>query len=389
MMHRAMLLLLLFLAGAAPLNFGHGPMARSRAHASRLTAPVCARPGSNIVMSNVAALELEGGEDEGNATLLQRPLVFIFGLGYTGTATARVLAASGCDVVGSCRRTSLASAAQGAGGIRVVTFDENGLSADGRAALEEATHVLSTIPPTLPPGASADPVLQDAGVLLGERIRSGQLRWVGYLSTTSVYGDHQGAWVDETSPTRAPVRVRLGVEAAWSALAAGHDSAAVAIFRLAGIYGPGRSALDTLRRKGIDGATGAGAGNPTSRVHVDDIAGAVAAALRASCSGVYNLADLRPAPRNEVMQFCAELIGGGASLAPPPVLDDPLEACERSQRRGQESKRVDGGKLRRELGYEYAYPDYVAGLTAIAEGERARANTVSDVTDVVITSPVL
>jgi nucleoside-diphosphate-sugar epimerase len=303
----------------------------------------------------------------------QKPRVFIFGLGYTGAATGRALAGHGCDVVGTCRRASLASAAQGAGGVRTVAFDEDGLSADGREALEGATHVLSTIPP----GASGDPVLEHAGALLEESIRSGQLRWVGYLSTTSVYGHHQGAWVDETSPTRAPEgstsHARLGVEASWSALAAGHDSAAVAIFRLAGIYGPGRSALDTLRRQGIDGATGAGAGNPTSRVHVEDIAGAVAAALRARCSGVYNVADLRPAPRAEVMRFCAaELLqlGGGASPATPPAPDAPPRGSERSRRRGAESKRVDGGKLRRQLGYEYAHPDYVSGLTAIAERER-------------------
>lgn len=330
----------------------------------------------------------------------QSPNVFIFGLGYTGKAIAHALASvHGCTVVGTSRSEAAELASEG----NVVLFDATcGLSLKGREALARATHVVSTIAPT---AEGLDPVLESVGSLLSAQVRSGKLRWLGYLSTTSVYGDHQGAWVEETSSTRAPQGssglARLSIEAAWLALAqpetGGQEqadgqacqvlspSARAAVFRLAGIYGPGRSALDTVQRERSEGRGGARslrdaapeAVNPTSRVHVEDIAGSVSAALVAQVSGIFNVADHAPAPRAEVLAFCEGLLEATMSDAPAAAAaqqgTEPAAVqrnagtglSERSRRRGQESKRVCGDKLRREVGYRFMHPDYISGLTAI------------------------
>ncbi|KAG8461717.1 hypothetical protein KFE25_001335 [Diacronema lutheri] len=322
------------------------------------------------------------------------PRVLVFGLGFTGCAIARELEEKhGCKVVGTRRRGG-----DGAGawrGAAVEFAGEGSLSAEACDALARATHVISTIPPT---DAGADPVLQLAGGLLRARIDAGELRWLGYLSSTSVYGDHQGAWVDEASATRAPpsssAHARLAVETEWRSLAHGAGSrgdgrrgaaaARVAVFRLAGIYGPGRSALDTAARARAEAGgdvTGtsyaAGDGTPVSRVHVDDIAGAVGAALVASVGGTFNVADHRPAPRADVFAFCEGLLQAAqpapasasaqrpGTRAPGGAAGAPRALSERSRRRGSESKRVCGDKLRREVGYAFVHPDYMSGLTAI------------------------
>lgn len=292
------------------------------------------------------------------------PRVVILGLGYTGSAICRLLSTElSCTVAGSCRTETAALTARKLLGVPTFVLGADGVCADGRDALARATHVLSTIAPV----DGSDPILSH---LSG----APNARWLGYLSTTSVYGDHQGAWVDENAPTRAPAgsasHARLSVEAAWRAREVSANSPRVCVFRLAGIYGPGRSALDTLRRDGagVELADGAATspGNPVSRVHVDDIAGAVLAALRAEASGVFNVADHDPAPRGAVMRYAATLLSPRDPPGPAAADVTGRLESERTRRRGVESKRVCGDKLRLELGYRFRYPDYVSGLAAIA-----------------------
>ncbi|MDP1027913.1 NAD(P)-dependent oxidoreductase [Sphingomonas sp. KR1UV-12] len=253
--------------------------------------------------------------------------LLVFGLGYAAQAVAARL--DGWRVVGTTR--------DGRGG--TLRF------ADGDAVAAEiaaATHVLSSVPPE----DAVDPVLVRYGAMLA---RSGA--WLGYLSSTGVYGDTGGAWVDEGAPTggRRPPRTRA--DADWLALGA-------RVFRLPGIYGPGRSALERVRegkahRVAVEGQV-------FSRVHVDDIAGGVIAGFEGP-AGAYNLADDRPCPQNDVVAYAADLLG----LPPPPfVALDSLSPMARAFY--AENRRVAAGKARRVLGWAPVWPDYRAGLRALS-----------------------
>ena len=253
--------------------------------------------------------------------------LLVFGLGYTAGRLAQRLEGEGWRVVGTTR--------DGRGG--TLRFDD----ADAvRAEVAAATHVLSSVPPD----GEDDPVLAAYGDALGRG-------WLGYLSSTGVYGDAGGAWVDETAPTGTGRRsARSKADAEWLRLGA-------RVFRLPGIYGPGRSPLERVR----DGrATRVDAPNVFSRVHVDDIAAGVVAALDAP-AGAYNLADDRPCPQNEVTEFAARLLG----VEPPPVAAvESLSAMARGFY--AESRRVANGKAKRVLGWTPAYPDYRLGLRALS-----------------------
>ncbi len=209
-----------------------------------------------------------------------------------------------------------------------------------------------------------DPALQRYGQALGKA----RAKWVGYLSATAVYGDRQGGWVDETSalePVTERGRWRVASEAAWAA-----SGLPVQIFRLAGIYGPGRSPLDRLREGRAHRVVKAG--QIFSRIHVDDIAAALLASMARPDPGrVYNLADDLPAPPQDVIAFAAELLG----LPVPPEV--PFEAAELSPMARSfyaESKRVANGRVKAELGLRLAHPDYRAGLRAILAAGRLRAS---------------
>ena len=254
------------------------------------------------------------------------PHMFIFGLGYSAKRIKRSLEGVGWTVSATGREGDLA-------------FDrEDGV----RRALATATHVLSSVPPE----GESDPVLARYGDVLGHD-------WLGYLSSTGVYGDTAGAWVDESAPVGAGRRAaRTEADLAWLAREA-------RVFRLPGIYGPGRSALDRLaqgRAHRIDLPA-----QVFSRVHVDDIASAVIAALDAP-PGAYNLADDLPTSQNAMIEEACRLLG----LAPPPLrsLD---EAGLSSQARAfySENRRVANGKAKRVLGWRPAYPTYRDGLAAI------------------------
>ena len=272
--------------------------------------------------------------------------LLIFGLGYSGRAVAE--AAPDFTV----RATSRAATSPG-----LIPFDEAG------AAIATATHLLVTAPPD----TNGDPVLNRHAAAIAA---APLLRWIGYLSSTVVYGDRGGGWVDEDTPP-APSQPRgqrrLDAERAWSRLA---DRRAVDIFRLAGIYGPGRSAFDDLRagtaRRMLK------PGHQFGRIHRDDIGRAVACAMRqhtSSRSGpsgvrVLNLADDMPSESAAVVTEAARLMG----IAPPPetAFADALPAMSPMARSfWAENRKVSGQKTQQALGLRWLYPDFRAGLAAI------------------------
>ena len=274
------------------------------------------------------------------------------GHGYVSQRLAAVLRAVGWRVIATSRDPDAAAAFADAG-VEGRVFP--GAPLDD--ALDAATHVLSSVPPR----DGADPVLSAAGeAVAGSR----HLRWVGYLSTTGVYGDHAGGWVDEDTPTdpgNPRARARVAAEAAWRATCdrAGLD---LHVFRLAGIYGPGRSALNALRagtaRRIVK------PGQVFSRIHVDDIASALFASMQRPDPGgaVYNLADDLPASPQDVVAEAARLLG----ITPPPEV--PIEAAALSPMAAEfyaECKRVCNARIKARLGWRPAYPDYRDGLAAI------------------------
>lgn len=255
--------------------------------------------------------------------------LLIFGLGYTAQALADRLRGDGWVVTGTSR----------AGRAGTIRFDD---VASVRREIAVASHILSSVPPA----GEDDPVLAHYGADLAS---AGG--WRGYLSSTGVYGDAAGAWVDESTPTGTGRRsARAVADAAW--LAAGAHA-----FRLPGIYGPGRSPLDRV-------ASGAAhrieaAGQVFSRCHVGDIVAGVIAGFNAP-PGAYNLADDVPASQNDVVEFAARLLG----LAPPPfVALETLSAM--AQGFYAENRRIANGKAKRVLGWTPLYADYRAGLRAL------------------------
>ena len=263
--------------------------------------------------------------------------MFVFGMGYTAQRLAARLRGDGWQV-------------DGTGSAGNTDFDDR---AAVQAGLARASHILSSVPPNRNSGE--DDVLR----LYGEAIAQAPAAWIGYLSSTGVYGDADGAWVDESAPIGEGRRTaRATADAAWQAL-----DDCVCIFRLPGIYGPGRSALDRVRAgtaHRIDLP-----GQIFSRVHVDDIAGGVIAAFGAP-PGVYNLSDDRPASHNAVTEEACRLLG-----VPPPPLQTMEQAGLSPMARGfyAENRRVANGKAKRVLGWEPEYPDYRGGLRAIRAAE--------------------
>jgi len=254
------------------------------------------------------------------------PTMLIFGLGYAAKALAARLRDLGWSVRATGRDGDLDFA------------DAESVT----ARLGQATHVLSSVPP-----GEGDPVLARYGDGLAGK-------WLGYLSSTGVYGDTAGAWVDESAPTgRGRRTARSEADAAWLARGA-------RVFRLPGIYGPGRSPLDRVlagAAQRIDAPK-----QVFSRVHVDDIARGVVAALDAS-PGAYNLADDLPAGQNAVIEEACRLLG----REPPPLL--PLEQADLSPAARAfyaESRRVANGKAKRLLGWRPAYPTFREGLRALS-----------------------
>ena len=276
--------------------------------------------------------------------------LFIFGLGFSARVIARVALAQGWQVAGTTR------SGDGAGldGITVFAFDRDHSLAGH--ALDGATHVLSSVPPDQWGDAVLDAVRP--------RLQALAPVWAGYLSTTGVYGDCAGAWVDENSPVHPDLersQRRLAAERAWL------DSDLPAhVFRLAGIYGPGRSAIDSVR----DGKARriVKPGQVFSRIHVEDIAQVVlASALRPRPGAIYNVCDDDCAPPQDVITLACELLG----QPPPPAMDweqakDSLSPMALSFY--ADNKRVRNDRIKAELGVTLRYPSYRQGLAAILSG---------------------
>lgn len=286
-----------------------------------------------------------------------KPRLFCFGLGYSAGRLAHALIADGWRVAGTTR-TAAGQAHLAAEGIDAYRFDGASPMADAKAALAGATHLLCSVPP----GADGDPVLaHHAGDI--QAIKT--LAWVGYLSTTGVYGDTMGAEVNETSPlnpTSERGRWRAEAEAAWLALARDHGLP-VHVFRLAGIYGPGRSALDQVRAgtaRRIDKP-----GHLFSRIHVDDIANVLRASMaQPDPSAIYNVCDDKPAAAADVVAYGCELLG----VAPPPAV--PFEEARVAMSPmalsfWRDDRRVSNRRIREVLGVALKYPTYREGLSAV------------------------
>ncbi|WP_119275270.1 SDR family oxidoreductase [Taklimakanibacter deserti] len=267
--------------------------------------------------------------------------LFCFGLGYSALALSLRLAPQGWTITGTSR----------SGDDGAIAFD--GTRPLPNAVFDGVTHLLISVPP----GESGDPVLTCHRDDLARRAPS--LRWVGYLSTTGVYGDRHGEWVDETSPlapSTARGERRLAAETAWRKL-----GLPLHIFRLAGIYGPGRNQLVALR----DGTAKriVKRGQIFSRIHVADIAGVLAASIEKPHPGrAYNVCDDEPCPPQDVVTFAAELLN---VPAPPEIAFDDADLSPMARSFYAESKRVSNRRIKDELGYRLIYPSYREGLKAL------------------------
>jgi nucleoside-diphosphate-sugar epimerase len=289
------------------------------------------------------------------------------GMGYAARALARRLVASdtGWKITGTATNPS-SSARITAAGWTAVHYAGGGAQEPNSAAIDavqRATHIVISAAPD----ARGDPILYDLAAPLAQ---APHLQWIGYLSTIGVYGDHQGAWIDEETllkPTSQRSVQRAAAEAAWLDFADRHDRR-VQIFRLAGIYGPGRSAIDNLReataRRIIK------PGQVFNRIHVDDIANVLKAAIAkiGSTHRIYNLTDDEPAPPQDVIAYAAGLLG---MPVPPDIAfaDAPLSPMGLSFY--SENKRVRNARIKSELGIRLAYPTYREGMMAIAATSKA------------------
>jgi nucleoside-diphosphate-sugar epimerase len=281
--------------------------------------------------------------------------LFCFGLGYSAQRVAKELAAKGWHVAGTARSREGAEkiAAQG---YEAFVFDGSAPVAGVAEALAKATHVLVSAPPD----ADGDPVLRHHAHDLAH---APSLSWIGYLSTVGVYGDSQGAWIDETMPTHPTStrgRRRIDAEQEWLELGA-NRGVRTQVFRLAGIYGPGRSAIDRLREGTAHRIVKAG--QVFNRIHVDDIAAAVLAGIDGrGRERVYNVTDDEPGPPQDVVAYAAELL----HMPPPP--ETRFEDAQLSPMAASfyaDNKRIRNARLRQDLGVALKYPTYREGLRAI------------------------
>ena len=275
--------------------------------------------------------------------------LLVFGLGFSARHVAQRLQIAGAHVTATVRSRAKADGLAQAG-ITARVFSPDRVDAQIADDVAASDAILISVPP----GESGDPVLASFAAPIAA---APNLRWVGYLSTVGVYGDHAGNWVDETTPTtpgKGRSRIRTGAEQAWLALGA-H------VFRLSGIYGPGRNQLLQL-------ASGTARrivkpGQIFNRIHVADIAAVIEASLaRPRPDGIYNVTDNEPAPPQDVVAFAARLCG----LEPPAEI--PFERAELSPMARSfysENRRVRNALIREELGVTLSYPTYREGLTAL------------------------
>ena len=351
--------------------------------------------------------------------------LFCFGLGYTSLGLAETLRRAGWRVAGTCRSAERARALEAAGIPAFVWCpdEKKFLGDDGAAALRDATHVLVSVPPTERETSehnredtlSIDPVLADAACVAALE-RSGaeenEIAWLAYLSSTGVYGDHAGKFVDETSPcapTTAKTRARLDAERAWAAFARSgkgpkgtNRNLPLRVFRLGGVYGPRRSLLDAAARaNGSETATSSGKKKSSrfsrafvARCHVRDVVAILCASMsqadderrktnEAFDSGggpnavkvpdvrTYNAADDAPAPRAVALAFAAALLKTDVDVRNETELTKENEpsVTKNKIKNDRGEKRVRNDRAKTELGVAFAFPTYKEGLAAVADGD--------------------
>jgi nucleoside-diphosphate-sugar epimerase len=285
---------------------------------------------------------------------------FIFGAGFSGRACGKLLAGRGIPVAGTTRTQDNIEALS-AGGIKPFLFDGTGLSADLLDELHETTHLIVSIAP----GPGGDPALK---ALRNSVAALPKLEWIGYLSTVGVYGNHDGEWVSEDTDCRPMSQrsvQRLAAEASWRFFA-DTISTPLAILRLSGIYGPGRNAfvnLETGKAKRLIKP-----GQVFNRIHVDDIAAALAFLGEKHMAGLYNVTDDEPAPPQDVVEYAASLM----KIDPPPETDFETATISPMARSFYgENKRVSNAKIK-EAGFTFAYPEYRQALSRMWEEENWR-----------------
>jgi len=297
--------------------------------------------------------------------------VFIFGCGYTGRTLSTQLCAGGWRVSGTTREQQGLAAIETTGATAYL-FNGEEPSPLISQALSDATHAIISIAPN----DSGDPVLNNHLVDLEH---SKALRWVGYLSTVGVYGNHDGAWVDETTPLKPNSlrsRLRTQAEQSWQSAADTKLHCALEVFRLAGIYGPGRSPFDKLRA-----GTARRLIKPDqvfNRIHVEDIAGALVAAINRAgkqssgktnlnptshdAQNIFNITDDLPAPPQDVVAHAAELLG---VAAPTEVPFETADITPMARSFYGENKRVSNQRMKQVLGYTLKFPTYAEGLRSL------------------------
>lgn len=331
--------------GTRPPPFGAGGADAGDVSCHGNALPLGHRPGALAFVASVSNFARMTG------TLLN------LGHGYCSRALAGLLLPQGWRVIGTTRSPGNA-ARLAAEGVETKVWPGGALD----DALGCATHLLVSAAP----GEAGDPFLAAESESIAAA--APRIAWAGYLSTTGVYGDRGGGWVDETTPPAPSTergRARTKAEAAWRGLAE-DTGLPLHIFRLAGIYGPGRGPFAKVRagtaRRIVK------EGQVFSRIHVDDVAQTLAASIARPDSGaVYNLCDDEPAPPEDVISLAAELLG----LPVPPAI--PFESAEMTPMARSfyaESKRVSNDRIKRELGVKLIYPSYRDGLAALLERER-------------------
>lgn len=272
------------------------------------------------------------------------------GHGYSAKALAPLLIQDGWRVIGTTRSTENFADLEDQG-VEPIQWPGTPLP------LQDATHLLSSVAPS----GDSDPVIKEAG---GELHSATHLEWVGYFSTTGVYGDASGGWVDETTPLAPSTergRARVAAEAAWAEL-----GLPLHIFRLAGIYGPGRGPFSKVRRGTARRIIKDG--QVFSRIHVEDIAAIVYASIKKpNPGGIYNLCDDNPAPPQDIIAHAANLLG---LPLPPEVPFEQADMSPMAKSFYAESKRVRNDRIKTELGITLKYPDYQTGLAALLKAER-------------------
>ncbi len=274
-----------------------------------------------------------------------------FGHGYSARALSRQLKPLGWQIIGTTRNPEQDGEIRGSGAQPVVWPGES-------PSFDGVTHLLISTAPD----ADGDPVLSELGDEIADR--AAQFSWVGYLSTTAVYGDHKGGWVDEgtaPAPTAKRGRWRVSAEEQWAAI----PGLPLHIFRLAGIYGPGRGPFSKLKRGGLRRIIKPG--QVFSRIHVEDIAQVLMASMAQPNPGaIYNVCDDEPVPPQDVIGYAAELQG---LPLPPAVPFDEAEMTPMARSFYEENKRVRNDRIKNELGVKLIYPNYRIGLEALVTSD--------------------